>query len=1071
VKRIIQYFVDNSFIVNTISLAMVIIGSLSLATMTRDLIPQWKDKRITISASLPGASPYQVEQFLTIPLEDSVNSFAGIDKVESSSRPGYVSINLRIKDSFDDVEDLFQKVKSSVENIESTLPEEIKNLKVVNQKMSYFWFSSLAVLNYEDNNPVHQEWIKGVTKNLRKMPGIVMANHWAPLPNVYIKFDAEKLSRYQLEINTLTRTLIRRFAFLPLGTIKKNGNQINVEINNDITKISELENIIVRGNRSGTLVRLKDIAKVEYKIAEKETKYFTNGVNARGIVLFKDLDSDIITMKEVLEKALVKIKKTTPKGLDLIITNDGPSFIERQLNVLNVNGLMGAVLVLVILYLFFGLKTAVMTSFGLPLAYLATFTVLSSLGIHIDLISVVGMLLIVGILVDDAIIVSELYMQKLEAGLKPRDAAIKAASETMIPITGTVLTTIIAFSPILFTKSGLSDILKAIPWVVIAALSMSLFECFFILPNHLNHFVKKPIKEKELGFFNKITRGYSKGLSFCLKWRYPVLIFMVISLVGTFVLTKEKVPFKFNLRIGSEKVKIDVLLKESSSLSYTEKTLKPVRDLLNTIDKSKYTYMKSEYGRTWFNGERKEGYKYAGFSVRFSQTHPNIEADKKYVLDFLNKELPKLKTDDFEVLAVKKLKDGHEDKKENTFSLRTFIEGEYRDEYIINEVKNTFSKVKGVKDVYIDPDMISDTWMYIPNKEVLNSYGLSPIDLSSNVQGYIRKRHIKEFRNNGNIVNIYGYFTEGKDLTFKSLSNLLVNVDNGLSVPLSKLGEWKKVKSLKEITHTDMKRSLNFDITYDAKDLKKEKIGKILKEKFPMIKDKIPGLSFQLEDADLQESKNSKAMNKMMISCVFLILFVLAVILKSFSQPLMIGMAIPFGLIGVVWAFYFHGQAIDVMAMVGIMGMAGVVVNDSLIMVDTINRKAKKVWQITRSDIHSGAVSRLRAIVITSITTLGGVFPMAYGLGGDSGFTKPLALSMGWGLLFATALTLFVLPALLEVQRDFWRVLNKAPFFKGKFNNLVIPISDLELEEQFVPTQLLVGSAKEDLEGPSNNIQ
>jgi len=1043
-KKIIEYFVDNSFIVNTISLGIVILGLISLTSMKRDLIPQWKDKRITVSASLPGATPYQVEQFLTTPIEESIKAFAGIEKLTSTSGPGYVNINLQIKDSFKDVEDLFEKVDSSVKNLSSTLPDEVENLKVVNRKMTSFWFSSLSVLNYDENSSVHQKWVRGAEKKLRRIPGIVEVSNWSARPHIYVKFNAENLAKYELELSRLVNTMVRRFAFLPLGTIKKNGSEISVEIENDVKDLRDLENVIVKGNTSGNLIRLKDVATVEYKISEKSTINLTNGVSSMSLILFKDLDSDIIDMKKYLEKVLVNIKKDIPKGLDIIVTGDGPSFIERQLNVLNVNGLMGATLVLLILFSFFGLKSALMTSFGLPLAYLATFTVLSLLNINIDLISVVGMLLIVGILVDDAIIVSELYMQKLELGLTPRDSAIAAVGETIIPITGTVLTTIIAFAPILFTESGLSDILKAIPWVVIAALSMSLFECFFLLPNHLAHFVKKPKVEKENSLFSKLRNVYSRVLSLSLKWRYLVSLILVVSLVGTFVLTKEKVPFKFNLRIGSEKIKIDIVLKESGSLAHTKKLLRPIDELLAKIDKKKYTYMTSRIGRNWFNGENKEGFRYAGINIRFSQTHENIDADKKFILDLIESKLKELKTEDFEVLSIRKAKDGYDDKKENIFKLSAFVEGNLRDEYVINEVKSVFSKVKGIKDVYIDPDLIGNTWMFIPNKVSLYNYGLSAIDLSSRVQGYVRKRKIKEYRFNGEVVNIYGYFEEGKDLTYDKLNNLKINVNNGSSVVLSKLGEWKQVKSLKSISHEGLKRSLNFDLSYDEKILKKEKIDKILKKQFPILKKKIPQLSFALEDADLQEAKNSKAMNKMMISCILLILFVLAIILKSFVQPLIIGMAIPFGLIGVVWAFYFHGQAIDVMGMVGIMGMAGVVVNDSLIMVDTINRKKAKLWHLTRQDIHDGAVSRFRAIILTSITTLGGVFPMAYGLGGDSGFTKPLALSMGWGLLFATTLTLFALPSLLEIQRDSWKLLNKLPGLKGKFNNFVAPVLEVK---------------------------
>lgn len=1030
-KRIVSYFVDNSFIVNTLSLLMVVLGVISFTSMQRDLIPQWKDKRITISASLPGATPYQVEQYLTTPIEDAVKSLAGVDKLHSSSMPSSMSINMRLKDSIkdDEIDDLYEKVNSIVINLRSDLPDETRNLSVVNRKVTSFWFTTLSILNFDEGNSSHQNWLNETQRSLAKINGVVEVSNWTSTPQIYIKFDQKKLARYQIEINELTQIIHRRFAFLPLGTITKNGNDVSVEINNDVSGIKDIEETIINANASGNILRVKDIAKVEYKVLEKETMSFTNGKNAAVLVLFKDVDSDIIAMKEELEKKIIKLNQATPDDLELIMTGDGPSFIQKQLKVLNSNGILGLVLVVLILFAFFGLKSSLMTSFGLPLSYLATFTVLKLLGINIDLISVVGMLLIVGILVDDAIIVSELYMQKLESGIAPRQAAIDASLETMVPIFGTVLTTVIAFAPILFSDSGLSDILMAIPWVVIAALTMSLIECFFILPNHLAHLVKKPIKEKKFSIFNKLSRLYKSSLSMVLKWRYIVLIVLVASFAGTIVLTKEKVPFKFNLRIGGERVKIDVVLKESNSLQDTKRLLAPIHDLLFTLDKSKYSYITTQIGRNWYNGVEQIGYRYAGINIRFSQTDEFALQNKEEIKNILTDKIESLKNDNFEILSVKTAKEGHDDKKENTFKLSTFVEGKHRDEEVIKEVKSIFSKIKGIKDVYIDPDLISTTWMFEPNKNILYSYGISPIELSAKIQGFVTKRHIKEYRHNGRVVNIYGYINDGKNLTYDQLSSLPVNVGNGQIIALSSLGSWKQVKSLKRIQHEDGKKALNFDLSFDEKILKKDKIEAQVKEKFPEIKKKLTGISFALEDADIQESKNSSAMTKMMITCVFLILFVLAIILKSFVQPLIIGMAIPFGLIGITWAFYFHSLPIDIMAMVGIMGMAGVVVNDSLIMVTTINSKKKKLWFLTRNDILTGAVSRLRAIILTSITTLGGVFPMAYGIGGDSGFTKPLALSMGWGLFFATGLTLFALPALLEIQRDSWRLLSKVKYF------------------------------------------
>ncbi|ATH08121.1 hypothetical protein BIY24_09215 [Halobacteriovorax marinus] len=1054
-KKIVSYFVDNSFIVNTLSLSMIVVGLISFFSMQRDLIPQWKDKRITISATLPGATPYQVEQYLTSPIEDAIKSLSGVDKMVSTSSPSSMSINMRLKDSMeeDDIDDLYERVNSIILNLERDLPNETENLSVINNKVSSFWFTTLSVLNFDEHNSSHQKWLSYIQKKLGKINGVVEVRNWTSKPQIYIQFDQEKLARYQIHINELTQNIVRRFAFLPLGTITKNGNEVSVEIDNDVDGIKDIEETIVNANASGKVLRVKDIASVEYKIAEKETVSFTNGAPAAVLVLFKDIDSDIITMKEDLEKMLVNINESAPKGLSILLTGDGPSFIEKQLKVLNSNGIMGGILVVFILFIFFGIKSSLMTSFGLPLSYLATFTVLRLLDINIDLISVVGMLLIVGILVDDAIIVSELYMQKLEKGMTPRDAAIESSMETMMPIFGTVLTTIIAFAPILFSKSGVGDVLVAIPWVVIAALTMSLLECFFILPNHLAHFVKTPVKEKKFSIFNKLTRLYEASLSIALKWRYIVLTLLVGSLIGTFVITKEKVPFKFNLRIGSERVKVDFILKKSDALEETRSKLLPIFDLIKTIDKDKYAYVTTQIGRNWYNGVEQIGYRYGGINIRFSQTDDLALESKEEIIKLLDQKLAALKTDDFEVLSVKSAKEGYDDKKENTFKLSTFIEGKLRDQFVIDEVKKVFSTIEGIKEVYIDPGLVATTWMFIPNKEVLYSYGIDPIDLSSKVQGFIRKSHIKEYRHDGEVVNIYGYINDGKKLSFNELGNLSINIGNGQVIKLKSIGEWKKVTSLKEIHHEDGKRALNFDLTYDEKVLKKEKIADHVKEKFPEIKSSVPGLSFALEDADLQEAKNSKAMSSMLITCIFLILFVLALILKSFVQPLIIATAIPFGLIGIVWAFYFHSLPIDVMGMVGVMGMAGVVVNDSLIMVTTINSKKSKLWFLTREDILSGAVSRFRAIILTSITTLGGVFPMAYGIGGDSGFTRPLALSMGWGLLFATCLTLFALPSLLEIQRDSWRLLAKLPFLRSYFENSMEEVDSVSIvaNEESIP--------------------
>ncbi|MCF8058358.1 MAG: efflux RND transporter permease subunit [Bacteriovoracaceae bacterium] len=1019
-KNLIRYFIERSFLVNLLSAFIIIMGIIALSNMKRDLVPQWKINRINITSSLSGASPGQVENFVTFPIEEAIQSFAGIEELTSQSREGSSSITVKVKTelSENEINDLYQNILAAVNNIKSELPQDIENLQVVNEKLTSFWFSSLSVLNFDNFNPLHRRWLKDVRDELRKVPGIVQVTDRASKADILIKFNQTAMARYRLTSADIQTVLAKKFRPLPVGSIDRGESSIAVQISHSVESLESLKNLIVKGNGSGTLIRLKDIARVTFEIPKQKSKQFTNGQASVSIVLFKDLETDTLDTKVEVEKVLLKINELTPEGIKVQITDDGPSYIERQLNVLKSNALMGVILVVLVLLAFLGLKTSLMTTFGLPLAYFATFIVLGAMGMKIDIISVVGMILILGILVDDAIIVSEQYMQYLELGHPPKEAAMMAVRKTFVPIIGTVLTTAVAFSPILLANDGLSEFLGAIPWVVFAALGMSLIESFFVLPNHLAHFVKKPIKYKEGGLFERFKGGYERGLNFCLKWRYPLVLLFVVFSGWTFYFASQHVPFKFNLRIGSEKIRVIAELKESATLAQTEKELKPLWDLLAKIDTKEYSHIEGNLGWAYISGEEYNGDRFANVAIRFNQTHPDIDGAKERINSFLEKNLPLLKTDNFKRLETVIEKSGHEKAKDHTVSIKVRGKGQVNLEEILLEVEKTAKTVKETKSVYVDPKLIVETWDFEIDDDSLINYDIEASDVSTQLRQFVTKNKIREVRFKGESVKVLSFFEEGDALTYEGLSELKVLGKMGRLIPLNRLGVWVKKKSLRSLDHKDLSRNYEVDVRYDEKLIKKEIFIKKLKELMIPLNDKFVGHKFVVEDADEEAKKNKSSISKMAIFCVLFILLVLSLVLNSLFQPLLIGAAIPFGVVGVIWAFYFHGIDIDVMAIVGIIGMAGVVVNDSLIMVDTINGLTEMKRRFNRSVIVLGAVTRLRPILLTSITTLGGVFPMAYGLGGDSGFTKPLALSMGWGLFLATFLTLFLIPAMLNIQAD-----------------------------------------------------
>lgn len=1014
-KKIINAAIDHSFVVNLVCVFLLVIGATALVTMKRDLAPPFELKMIQIRASLPGASAGQVEEFVTGPIEDAIRSYAGIERIHSYTTAGSLNITLEIFDSFKEVDDLHSRVESAVNALKPDLPEDVDDIDVENVKINVSWFGTLSLVGFDKNNDAHIAWTRGFVERVRRIEGMTKVDDYSPKKNVYIRLRPKDLARYRVSLPEIANRVRQDFALNPLGMIERESGDVVVEFDNILRDFSQVSELIIKGNSSGDVVKLKQVADVDWRLPPDDFVERTiNGRPSATLVLFKDMDTDTLVLRDRLEESLKK--EHPPLGLEILLTGDGPSFIERQLNVLSSNAIFGVILVVGILYMFLGFKAALMTALGMPLAYLATFAVLQSLGISIDLISVIGMILVLGILVDDAIIVTEQYSQHLEAGAKPRDAAVNAVLETIGPVTGTVLTSLVAFMPLLMAEGGIANVLAAIPWVVIAALTMSWIECFFILPNHLVHFVKKPLEAKRLRLIDRLRGGYEKILWFSLRFRYILVVAFMSLLVGSIWYAKDNVPFKFDLRISSEKLRVLAVLKESSSTQDSIERLKPIQNILEQIDKDSYQYLDAEIGEAWISGEKYEGPRYAQFNVRFAQTMSNIEEAKEKVKTFIESKLKEIDQTQFERLEVDRRLDGFDDAKDHTLRVAVSGRGRLDVEKFLQGISSAAETVEGFKSLSLDPKLFAESWSFTPKRSTLVQYGLELSNLSLQVRGYIAENRLHQLRYDGENVDIYSYIAKGDQLQFEQLNNLPVVVGEGRTTPLSTFGTWKKARALKRIDRENVERVVAVEVAYLPEATKKEVFQEKLEKALKPLQEQHPLMHFKIEDADRQASKNKSAMSKSLVYAIAMIMFILALTLSSVVQPILIGLAIPFGTIGVIVAFALHNIAIDVMAIVGVIGMAGVVVNDSLIMVDAINRRF--IAGEGRQGLVSAAVGRLRPIILTSITTLGGVFPMAYGIGGDSGFTKPLALAMGWGLLFATVLTLFLIPAMVSIQQD-----------------------------------------------------
>jgi multidrug efflux pump subunit AcrB len=982
--------------------------------MKRDLMPPFEFPMVRITATVPGASAIDMEKNVTFPIEEAIGSQAGIKEIRSTTTNSNSSIWVYFESDFTETQEALESMKSLIDGIKHRLPDSLDSISYRRVKNDKSWSLNFDLINADDGITEHRVWAKSLSDSISKIPGVVEVSSGQKAREVHIEFNRKKTLYYGVSIANIRAKIVDALRYTPVSAINRDEERISIELKKKFNDVNDIANIPIISNKSGVTVLLKDLAKVSFEFSNATTLYRYNGKKHIEFYAFKNITSDAINIRDEIQKVIDEYNKKLPKPLFAKITHNGPEFIERQLNVLKKNGLMGFIMVCVLLYLFLGFRVSVITAIGIPISYFGTFIVLYYLNVSIDLISVVGMILVIGIIVDDAIIVAEEYTQNLDKGQEPKDAALNAAHSTIKPVTGTILTTIVAFAPMIFVAGKMSALMYGIPCVVIAALTFSWIESFFVLPNHLQHFVKVPAKPIIGSIFVLILELYKKALRVCLKFRYVVLILLVGFMGVAIYIGKEKIKQNFRMHVSFERIRMVAALKESSSLEETHLKLKPFLDYLYSLPKDNIQHISLMVGRARLSNKYRQGNRFARIEIVIPMLISKPDEAKKEIKKLIEKELSKYKTDEFEELGFRVWKKDDE-KDENIATIYVSGGDTLSFSELQGEIESAIKKVEGVEKVYIDEDRYQESWQFELDQKKATSYGFTSGNITSQLGEYFSKQKLTDIRLRGESLVIYTKFSKRENPTFESTKGIKIITPAGIAIPLSFIGKWTLKKTLKQISHLDMLRKFEVEVKFDEKKIRTQDISDRLDEALKPLKDKYLAYNFMVHDESGDDKKWSI---KVGIIVVVLILLVLSLCLHSIVQPLLVAFAIPFGVIGVILALYFHGYELTMMAIIGLLGMAGVVVNDSLIMVDFINKISKRSIKFNREDIVEGASRRLRPIILTSVTTLGGVFPMAYGWFGESGFTQPLAFSLGWGLTFATFLTLIVIPALLEIWVD-----------------------------------------------------
>ena len=1042
---IIEFFLRRSIFGNILTVILIGWGIYVGLTINREALPNIDFDIVLVTTVFPGASPEEVEKLITNPIEDQLKSVEGIKEIRSSSIENRSGITVIIDPDAKNPRKVVEDIRSAVDRV-TDLPADVDRPLVLEITSSLT--PVIEVSLFADENKIDyrtlREQAEILENALKQIDGVARIDRRGWLNREYIvKLDPIKIKNNYVGIEQILAGLKQRNINFPGGEVIINGASQVLRTVGELLEPKDVENFFIRSNELGQGIRIRDVGKVVDGFEEPLYIYRTNGKIAIDLIVLKKEKGDIIRVVEEVKKVANNYKQKLPEGIEVEFINDLSYYVKRRLNVLFNNAIGGFILVVGALFFFMGWRTALMVALAIPVSLGAALIIFNALGVTLNLISMVGMIIVVGILVDDAIVVSENFYRYLEEGYSTLEAAIKGTSEVVAPVFASVITTIVSFAPLLFVTGIFGKFLFTIPLVVIITLSASLFESFFILPSHLYDINKYASHENEIkgesGYFYRFRKKiYEPALAWVINHRWQTLIALVVLFITSIVL--QVTVGKFKLFTGAIEAFIIKMKADPST---------PLEDM------DRFNQYISKYVET-LPKEEIENFRTATGIVQQNPTDPFTKLGSNYamVIIYLTPENKRKRSGEEIVNQVReeiswlldaKFKD-NANLKQNPYKPKIFpefmnlsgklenlqvdlirghpptgkpvaieIRGKDYDvlEKIGEEFKERLAKIKGVQNIDDDHEL-GKKEIHLKIDELTAAItGVSVENIALAVNTAFRGTAPTTIKKGTEEIDVRVRFDDSYHKNIKTINHIYVLNTMGQLIPIKPLVKFETKQGYVALNHIDADRSLIVLADIDEKTTTSAQVNKEIQKFMNQIIEKYPGYTVKLggENKDTEESLES--LRKALIVGVLVNFLILSSLFGSILLPFTILMTIPFAIIGVILAFIAHGQPISFLALVGFVGLSGVIVNGAIVMIDFAQslRKNNPNMSIEEVALNAGSM-RLRAVILTTLTTVLGLLPTAYGIGGRDPFLVPLALAFAWGLMFSTLLTLFIIPIL-----------------------------------------------------------
>ena len=1025
--KCLRFFIDRPLATNLFLVMIIAMAILQALKIERLGYPQVDMNQVKITTIYQGATPLDVELNITVKIEEKLGDVEGIKFYTSKSAENLSQVQVFLDRDAQDPEKTKQQIRDAIDSI-SDFPADLEHRpSYFEMKIQSFPVYEVALIWSESEDQLRRE-AEYLKKKVLLAPGVARVSMTGYRDREFqILLDLRKMRKKKVSFEEVINAIKENKIRVSGGVIESYISQTGIITLSEFQTPGEVENIIIRSNYSGRSLQIKDVGRVIDTYEKREMIVRYNGKRGIGLWVFKQESADAITTVDRVKKIVATYKdKMAPKEMSFTSTMDFSVETRTRLNMVFSNTFVGFILVLAILFFFFNRKMAFWTAMGIPISIGMSLIVLHPLGITINSISLCGLIVVLGMVVDDAIIIVESIYRARGEGHDFKEASIIGLKRVMRPIMGTIMTTILAFVPIYFVPGMIGDFGKEIPTIVIVMLLASVIEAFFFLPAHLAHEKKKKqsgsdVSENKMGdkIFVFLEKHYKRVLGWVLNHQAisATLLLITLGIAGRVGLGLTK--FTMFPAEQAEEMFLFVETKKDGKLEVTDKESRKIEKMIEALSPEVVKSYRTVVGEERVGELRCRRCFY--FKIVLTPAGSR-EMNAIELVKHFRTEIDKLGT----FKRVETLLDSGGPPVGQPIEIQVLEEDSDKRAKVLTHVEKTLKNYP-LEEVQSDYRLGSEEIQLRPNYKQLAKTGLNVSQVARTIRTAFEGHIVSYLQTPREKIPFRVMLDENSKKMKDPFKEIFIPNKVNALIPLNRLVIKNKKRGEVTINHYDGDRSnqITASLKEDSKMSSKEIYSKLKKE-FESFEVDFPGSRIILKGEAQESYKTFWHLGLAFLAAVMGIYFVLVLQFNSLSQPFMVILSIPFGLAGVGIIFGLHGMHFSFMSLLGIVGFTGVVVNDSLVMVDFINRLRDEekltTFEKLKEKIIKGANFRLRPIALTTMTTLAGLLPSGYAVIGQSDiFISPMVLAMGWGLLFGTMAVLIIIPLVYALN---WRFIN-----------------------------------------------